>query len=434
MSLSPMSLNTGRARCALAAFVAAGIAVFGLATGSAEAQGGTTVSATPSAVMPYLASKDSTIVQIVQCGSLMYAVGHFSKIGLPGYTYTRSNVVSFSATTGRLTKWRPTLNNTVESVALSSDCKKVYLAGTFTRVNGHAKNYLVAVSASSGELYSGFRPAPDKEVATVVRTGVHLLVGGKFTTIGGHTRTGLASLSSTTGAATGYLNLPVTGVLPRKSGPTKIYKLVVNPSGTRMLALGNFARVHGHARAQMFMVKLGRSLTKLSGWYAPELGSSCTKSIPYYVRSAKFSPDGQRIYIGSTGTDGPSRLCDAVAAFTATESSNHKALWINPTGCDSLYAVAADATAVYIGGHERWIDNAHGCNELGRGGQVRQGIGAVAPASGGALSWNPTRSRGHGADDLLRTKAGLWVASDNYYGANLCGGRWHPGICFFPNG
>lgn len=428
-----MTLHLSRVRRALVVALAAALAVFGLAPGTAQAQGGTTVSATPSPVMPYLASKHSTIEQIVQCGSLMYAVGHFSKIGLPGYTYDRSNAVSFSATTGRLTTWRPTFNYTVESVALSSDCKKVFLAGTFTQVNGQAKKYLVAVSASSGKLYSGFRPAPDKEVATVVRTGAHLLVGGKFKSIGGHTRTGLASLSSTSGVATKYLDLDVTGVLPRKSGPTKIYKLVVSPTATRVLALGNFAHIDGHTRSQMFMIKLGTSSAALSGWYAPALGSSCTKSIPYYVRAATFSTSGKHVYIAATGTDGSS-LCDSVAAFSASESSHHKALWINPTGCDSLYAVAADASAVYIGGHERWINNAHGCNELGRGGQVRQGVGAVAIDTGGPLAWNPGRSRGHGADDMLRTKAGLWVASDNYYAANWCGGRWHPGICFFPNG
>ena len=35
--------------------------------------------------------------------------------------------------------------------------------------------------------------------------------------------------------------------------------------------------------------------------------------------------------------------------------------WVNYAGCDSLFAVAADRRNVYIGGHERWANNADGC-------------------------------------------------------------------------
>ena len=42
-----------------------------------------------------------------------------------------------------------------------------------------------------------------------------------------------------------------------------------------------------------------------------------------------------------------------------------------------------------------------------------------------------SRSRGRGADDLVVTGAGLWVASDNYGGNTSCGGSLgHAGICF----
>jgi hypothetical protein len=54
-------------------------------------------------------------------------------------------------------------------------------------------------------------------------------------------------------------------------------------------------------------------------------------------------------------------------------------------------------------------------------------------ASGGAIVWNPTRARGLGADDMLVTGAGLWVASDNDFGSSQCGGvGGHAGICFLP--
>ena len=57
----------------------------------------------------------------------------------------------------------------------------------------------------------------------------------------------------------------------------------------------------------------------------------------------------------------------------------------------------------------------------------------VGLSTGGAVIWNPTRARGLGADDMLITSAGLWIASDNAFGASQCGGiGGHAGICLMP--
>jgi hypothetical protein len=49
------------------------------------------------------------------------------------------------------------------------------------------------------------------------------------------------------------------------------------------------------------------------------------------------------------------------------------------------------------------------------------------------LTFNPTRSRGEGADDMLITNDGLWIASDTQNGAAQCGGKSnHAGICLLP--
>lgn len=54
--------------------------------------------------------------------------------------------------------------------------------------------------------------------------------------------------------------------------------------------------------------------------------------------------------------------------------------------------------------------------------------------SNGLLTFNPTRSRGQGADDMLVTGKGLWIASDNYQNSAKCGGvSGHAGICFLPD-
>ncbi len=74
-------------------------------------------------------------------------------------------------------------------------------------------------------------------------------------------------------------------------------------------------------------------------------------------------------------------LCDSVSAFPPTQAEvTHE--WINYTGCDSLYSVAADASAVYIGGHERWADNPNGCNHPGTGAMPAPGMGGFTRPTG----------------------------------------------------
>jgi hypothetical protein len=124
-------------------------------------------------------------------------------------------------------------------------------------------------------------------------------------------------------------------------------------------------------------------------------------------------------------------LCDVAAAFPASQAQV-SATWINYTGCDSLYSTAADATTAYFGGHERWSQNPNGCNQPGPGAISAPGMEGLSPNTG-LLTFNPTRARGLGADDMLVTRAGLWIASDNLQGSDTCGGvGGHAGICLPP--
>jgi hypothetical protein len=59
----------------------------------------------------------------------------------------------------------------------------------------------------------------------------------------------------------------------------------------------------------------------------------------------------------------------------------------------------------------------------------------LSPSTGLVTSNPPvyTRARGLGADDMLITSAGLWIASDNMDNASQCDGVFgHAGICFLP--
>jgi hypothetical protein len=425
--------------------VTAGVAALALAAAAPAAAAAGPVKSTPVTWTPHLLTSpvDQVVNQLVQCGSTMYAVGTVSNIGQGANTYTRGNGFSFNATTGAMTSWDPKANGNIHSIALSPDCATAYIGGSFTAINGVSASHIAAVDAATGALKTTFKHNAAGGVNTLQFTHGQVIAGGRFLTINGASRNRLASLDPTTGTVTSYANFAISGAYANTG--TQVYNSQLNHAGTKMLVEGVFTSFGGQLRQQIVMLDLGSSQATLDGWNSPEFSQQCDKSEAFYVRAAAWSPTDSTVYIATTGfkpasglgslnADPRAGLCDAAAAFPATGSGLHHT-WVNYTGCDSYYAVAADANDVYVAGHERWANNANGCDFAGPGALSRPGIGSLSPVNGQATAWNPTRSLGHGADDMLVTAAGLWVASDTYTNgmAQKCGGLSnHGGICFFP--
>jgi hypothetical protein len=412
-------------------------------TAPVDAATGGPVKAVPAAYTPWLLGRpvDQRVQKFGHCNGVMYAVGRITAVGQGRHTYNRRNAFSFIAATGAVTSWQPQVNGMVHAIAMSPDCSTAYLGGTFSRVNGVPARNLVAVDARTGAVKRRFARSASNAVRTLRFTHGQVIVGGRFLSINGVHRTRLASLDPTTGAVTSYVNLPISGSYP-KAGP-EVFNAQVSHAGHRMLIEGVFTSIGGAARQQIAILRLGSRSVTLDRWSSPEFNRACNKR--FYVRSAAWSPDDSTVYVATTGdrpVSGPGSsfggprggLCDAAAAFRSS-GANQSHRWINYTGCDSYYAVVADTKDVYVGGHERWANNGLGCDVGGRGSVARPGIGSLSPATGRATSWNPTRALGHGADDMVLTGAGLWVASDTWTNgkAQQCGGRpRHGGICLLP--
>jgi hypothetical protein len=309
---------------------------------------------------------------------------------------------------------------------------------------------------------TGFKDNASGEVDTLAVANGHLLAGGAFKGINGSTADPyFASLSPATGQDDGFAHLNISGhyVYPGvHANPTKVYNQQISHGGTLDLVEGDFTSVGGLGRQQVFMLNLSGSAAQVTGWSSAEFDGSkgnlpggyayqCSVKEAFYIRAAAWSPDDSTVYTSATGfepwnwsTSKPrTGLCDAVAAFPATQAEvTHK--WVNYTGCDSLYSAAADSSAVYVGGHERWANNTNGCNHQGPGALPAPGLGGFDPATGALITNSSgtaglySRSRGRGADDLLVTGAGLWVASDNFGGNTSCGGQpGFAGLCFLPS-
>ncbi len=397
------------------------------------------VSSHPASGTPAFPSSGATeqMRQLVQCGGTMYGVGSFHTVTQGGTSITRDNAFSFSATAPyKVTSWNPDVNGKVNSIAFNGgNCSEAYIGGTFSSVHGTSVKDIAEVSTSTGAVSSSFGHTANGQVESLLAVRGHLLTGGYFTSVNGSSNRYFASLSPATGRDDGFLHLNISG---NYTGPgTRVYNQQLSHGGTLDLVEGVFTSVGGQPRQQIFMLSVGGGSAALTGWTSPEFSQHCANSESFYIRAASWSPDDGTVYTASTGfkpASGPDHgLCDSAAAFPASQTSvSHK--WINYTGCDSLYSTAADANTAYFGGHERWADNSHGCNAAGPGAVPAQGMVGLSPSTG-AVVFNPTRGRGLGADDMLITSAGLWIASDNAFGANACAHiPGHAGVCFLPYG
>jgi hypothetical protein len=442
----------------LAVAAAAGLVAFSIPAAEAGTGGqpppAGAVSATPASGTPHLPATSSPtqqIRQLVQCGGTMYAVGSFSTIQKGSTSFSRTDLVSFSASSPyTVTSWAPVVVGStktnesgaaaINSIAFSGgNCADAYIGGNFTKVNGTSVTNIAEISTSTGNVVTGFAHSANGAVDTLAAVGGHLLAGGTFTSVNGAAVPRMVSLNPATGLSDGFLNLSIAG--------SQVYNQQLSHGGTLDLVEGAFTKVGGVARQQMFMLNVSGPKASVTGWTSPTLNIACTPQT-FWAHGAAWSPDDSTVYVATTGyhepgvsTHGPRPAgspCDTAMAFPATQTSVSPT-WINQTGCDSLYTAAADSQGAYFGGHERYSMNPNACDTLGAGGYNAPGMEGLNPATG-ALFVNSagsagyySRARGLGADDMLITSAGLWIASDNLDGSATCGGvSGHAGICLLP--
>jgi hypothetical protein len=415
------------------------------------------------------------IRQIVQCGNTMYAVGKFTSISQGGAVFSRNNIFSFTAAAPyKVSSWAPNVNGEVNSIAFNgSNCADAYIGGQFTSVNGKAAKNIAEIDTTTGGVVPAFGANASNTVYTLLAVKGHLLAGGFFSFINGTKNPYLASLNPATGKDDGFVHLNISGTYHfcAKGGSpctpagnrSQVYNQQLSHNGKLDLVEGRFTSVGGLARQQIFMLDLSGSKATVTGWTSPEWDGSnptadpyfeCWPTTAFYIRAAAWSPGDSTVYIATTGYHPAQNLqtglkprtglCDAVAAFPATPASvTHT--WIEYSGCDSYYSVAADAAAVYAAGDPRWADNSSGCNEQGAGAVPDEGMAGLDPATGTAARntggtglYTMTRAN---ADGMLITGAGLWIGSTNRYTVNKCGDLTgppghnsadHAGICLLP--
>jgi PKD repeat protein len=389
------------------------------AQGSTPGPPNTLPSAVPSASTPNV--NDGRVFGIAQVGSTMVIGGTFTQVA----GQARGYVAAFNKTTGVLTSFAPTLNNYVNQVIPGPNDHTVYVAGAFTAVNGTADTFVTLLDLNTGQRVAGFNPPSFQynEAKDIVLRSNRLYVAGSFTKVGGVSHGGLVSLNATTGAVDPFVGVAFTGHHNDSGsgaqgavGPSDID---VTPDGSKLVAVGNFKYADGMLRNQVAIVNLtGPSAQIQADWATTRYAPYCFNwAFDQTVRGVSMSPDGSFFVVASTGGGNPGTLCDAAARFeTNATGSDIQPTWIDQSGGDTLWGVTITNTAVYVGGHNRWMNNPNGVDHARAGAVPRAGLMALDLKTGRPFKWNPGRvPLGVAVFALLATDDGLWLGSDTDY-------------------
>jgi len=418
-----------------------------------QATQSTVVNAIPATYTPDV--NNGIVYAIGQSGSTVVIGGSFTSVSPHGSstTFADNELAAFTAGTGALvTGFAPTVNGTVTTIVAGPTSGTVFVGGDFSTIDG-MNSKVALISTATGAIVPGWAsPSINGEINSIVFSGGQLFVGGYFTTVAGSSRVGLAVLNATTGALSSYATPTFTGhhnygrlcnpsTSSCASAGTGIKALDINPAGTRLIAIGNFVTVSGAARDQVALLDLGSSAATVdTSWATAAYSAECAGgAFDTYVRDVQFSPDGSYFVVAATGggagsknSDGTQNSCDAAARYeTSGSGADVRPTWIDYTGNDTFLSLAVTGTAVYVGGHQRWVNNSTGSDSPKEGAVPRPGIVALDPINGMPLSWNPGRNpRGAGAYALLATSDGLYVGSDTDYIGNFK--YLHKELAFFP--
>ncbi|WP_027342130.1 hypothetical protein [Hamadaea tsunoensis] len=368
---------------------------------------------------------DGTVRAIAQVGDVIVVGGTFTAVTDPAAVadFARDYLFAFKPRTGEIQPLDVPLDGPVYALAAGPP-GTVFLGGTFHHAGGQPHDGIARLDVATGRIDPAMTAdITGTDVRTLAFDGMHLFAGGLFSAINGVRRPGLAGLDPESGAVDPAFDPQLR---PWRSGPIKIEALALTPDHERLIAIGGFGTVDGLNRPQVAVFTTGGDLTD---WRTSTYNQECASVYDDYVRAVDVDPTGAYAVITTTGhTSTPTAMCDTAARFELSPGP-HKPTWVNHTGGNSLFAVACTGAAVYVGGHQQWLDNPYGNKNAGPGAVARPGIGAIDPDTGLALAWNPTRTRGVGVQAFLVTPDGLYVGSDTDQLAH----EYHGRIGLFPN-
>jgi PKD repeat protein len=441
---STRSLAVIAALAIVLATLAAGLVAARPADAAQPAPGHTgLVPSTPRTNTPRISTGEIWDIEVV--GQRVFIAGTFTSLRNNTATNTTSVsqrfLASYNWSTGLIdTSFRPTFGGGgVNAVEASPDGTKLYVAGSFNTVNGVTKRKIASLNLTTGAPVAGFTANAGAQATALAVTNTTLYVGGNFKTVNGAARVGLVAVNGTTGAV-------VAGFVNNMSGGIGVNGLLT----VQQLKLT-------HDDTKLLVVHTGRKIADQDRYGVGLISTQTNQLLPWRTRlwddnlqfvggiqrvyAGDIAPNDQYFVVGSgSGGDRPP-INDTAIAFPVAGNDNVQPLWVS-RHFDSVYSVAITERAVYVGGHfgfqesptapDPWpgLDNVgygtgQGLAGYGLGDAVvrRDHIGALNPADGKALEWNPGSNSFEGNKAMEATPRGLFVGGDGQYQGGKLTGR-----------
>jgi hypothetical protein len=269
---------------------------------------------------------DAAVRAITVSRTRVYIAGDFTHLRnqATGTSVRRAHVAAFSRSTGALISgFHPTANGSVNALALLG--RNLVLGGSFTALNGQARNRLGAVAQRSGAL-SPWTADVDGPVLALLAMDGRVYVGGDFQHADGFPRSHLFALD-------GYGDLSSTWP-DQSAGTTRksVYTLVAAPGHASVYVGGAFDKLVGSPRK--FLGEISVSTGRATAWNpAPMCAGDC------FVKS--LTTGKSHVYAGVAGPGG------WVVAFRRDTAARS---WKRHTSGD-VTAIALAGKYVVIGGH-----------------------------------------------------------------------------------
>ncbi len=365
----------------------------------------------------------------------------------PTTTINQPYLLSYNLKTGLIdTSFRPSFGGGgVTAVEASPDGTKLYVGGTFSSVNGVARQKVASLNLTTGAPISGFATtkSTNNAVSALAATNTTVYVGGRFSRINGTSMTGLAALNGTTGAVDTAFDNQLSGGIG-VNGQLTVQQLKLTHDGNKLLVVHTGRQIAGQDRLGIGLINT--QTKQLLPWRTRLWDDNLARvGGVQRIYGADIAPDDSYFVVTSgSGGDAPP-ISDTAVAFPVAGGDFTDPRWV--ARCfDSVYSVAITEQAVYIGGHFGWnesptanqpwpgLDNVgygtgQGLSGYGLGDQVvrREHLGALDPATGTALEWGPYSNSFEGNKAMVASPQGLITGGDGMIQGGVKTGR----VAFF---
>ncbi|MGO4592525.1 PKD domain-containing protein [Leifsonia sp. 2TAF2] len=175
-------------------------------------------------------------------GNTVYVAGKFTSArpaGSPAGTneVARNNLLAYDITTGTLLPFAPNLNAQALGITASPDGTRVYVVGDFTSIDSKGYYRLAAFSTATNTIVSSFKPIMESQTRAVAASNTVVYTGGDASTINGVARKYVGAVSATDGSTLNW----------QADADAAVDALTLTKDGSKLIVGGRFQNIGGVA-------------------------------------------------------------------------------------------------------------------------------------------------------------------------------------------